>query len=224
LSQFIKQLVALLRQFIDLTLLTANTHLFLCLPAYAADSGIHGSFCGLYEIAHAQSLLFIRCSVLYLLHDVLLLPGNSVSVDVYILQLAMYTELNCDDIYPPCLVHIVMEIEIVGSYLQEFLLFAQRHCLLWTAKRSSPARFHFYEDQVLPIFGHQVNLAMAAAKIILQDTVSLVFQSLRCEALSRSTQALACRFYYLVRNITVLYENTLLHSYITSVQSELFYG
>jgi hypothetical protein len=117
-----------------------------------------------------------------------------------------------------------MEIEIVGSYLQQLSLFSQRHCLLWTAKRSSPARFHFYEDQVLPIFGHQVNLAMPAAKIMLQDTISLVFQSLRCEALTCSPQALACRFYFLVRNITVLYENTLLHSYITSVQSELFYG
>ena len=64
---------------------------------------------------------------------------------------------------------------------------------------------------------------MPAAKIMLQETISLVFQSLRCEALTCSPQALACRFYFLVRNITVLYENTLLHSYTTSVQSELFY-
>ncbi len=47
---------------------------------------------------------------------------------------------------------------------------------------------------------------------MLQDTISLVFQSLRCEALTRSTQTLACRFYFLGRNITVLYENTFLYS------------
>jgi hypothetical protein len=65
---------------------------------------------------------------------------------------------------------------------------------------------------------------MQTAKIMLQDTVSLVFQSLRCEALTCSPQALACRFYFLVRNITVLYGNTFLYSYTTSIQSELFYG
>jgi hypothetical protein len=65
---------------------------------------------------------------------------------------------------------------------------------------------------------------MSAAKIMLQDTVSLVFQSLRREAFTRSTQALARRFYFLVRTNTVLYENTFLYSYTTSIQSELFYG
>jgi hypothetical protein len=59
-------MVALLHQFIDLTLLTANTHLFLRLPAYAADSGVHGSFCGLYEIAHAQSPF--SSSIMYRIH------------------------------------------------------------------------------------------------------------------------------------------------------------
>lgn len=47
-----------------------------------------------------------------------LLPSYSVLVDAYILQLAMYTELNCHNIYPPWPVHIAMEIEIVGSYFQ----------------------------------------------------------------------------------------------------------
>src|SRR5713101_1468346 len=59
-------------------------------------------------------------SILYRIHylQLFLLPGNSVLVDAYILQLAVYTELNCHNIYPPCPVHIAMEIEIVGSYLQ----------------------------------------------------------------------------------------------------------
>src|SRR5215469_7582462 len=94
---------------------------------------------------------------------------------------------------------------LVGSYLQYFSLFAWCHRLLWTAKRSPPACFHLYKDQILPIFGHQINFAMEAAKIMLQYTISLMFQSVRRESFTHPAQALACRFYFLVRNNMVLY-------------------
>jgi hypothetical protein len=45
---------------------------------------------------------------------------------------------------------------------------------------------------------------------MLQYTISLVFQSVRREALACSAQALACRFYFLVRNNIVLYNKNIL--------------
>jgi hypothetical protein len=75
--------------------------------------------------------LFCIVSIVCIL---LLLPGNGMLVDAYIFQLAMYTELNCNNIYPPGPVWAAMEIKIVGSYLHApsapfFRLF---HCLLLT--------------------------------------------------------------------------------------------
>src|SRR5262245_24668929 len=87
-----------------------------------------------------------------------------------------------------------MHIEVIRSYLEYFLLFTGSHCLLWTAICGPTARFHFYKDQFAFMLGHEVDFAALAAKVALQDVISLAHQRLPCHAFTRSAQTLACGF------------------------------
>jgi hypothetical protein len=79
-----------------------------------------------------------------------------------------------------------MHIQIIRSYLEYFLLLTECHCFLWKAIRHSTARFHLYKDQFAFMLGNKINFPILAAKIPLQDGISLAYQRLTCHTFTRT--------------------------------------
>lgn len=85
-----------------------------------------------------------------------------------------------------------MDIDIVMCDLHDFALFAQIHRLLGQAVSSATTGFDLHEDQVLCMFGYQVDLAVAATEIAFQDSIPQAEQFFSGQAFSQATEALTC--------------------------------
>lgn len=88
-----------------------------------------------------------------------------------------------------------MKVKVVRGNLHQFLLFASRHRLLRQTIGIAPARLHLHKDKIVRIFRDKINLAIGTAKIALQDTISLLLQSLCRQPLACAPQSLPGRFY-----------------------------
>src|SRR5690349_1353647 len=84
-----------------------------------------------------------------------------------------------------------MHIKVIRSYLEYFLLFSKCHRLLWTTKPRSTARFDLHKDQFASMLGYKIDFPIPAAKITLQDGISLAYQCLTCHTFTRTSQTLA---------------------------------
>ncbi len=79
-----------------------------------------------------------------------------------------------------------MEVEIVAGHLQQLALFVECHRFFRTTIEGPPARFYFYEDKVMLVFGYKIDLTVAATKVALQDAISPARQCFCCQALACS--------------------------------------
>lgn len=125
-------------------------------------------------------------------------PGNSVLINAYLLELTTRTELHCHHIDAPGPICTAMEVEIGAGYLQQLALFVECHRFFGTTIEGPPARFYFYENKIVLVFGYEIDLTIATTKVALQDTVSPAYQCFCCQALTCSTQSLACSLYVLM--------------------------
>src|SRR5579863_8682208 len=104
-----------------------------------------------------------------------------------------------------------MSIEIIAGNFAQFLSFACGYGLFWPTIRGPAACFHLNKHQVLPFFGNQIDLTVAAAIVLLQYTISAPHQSLGRQPFACAAQPLPCGLFLVLmlsnRACTLLYQS-----------------
>jgi hypothetical protein len=116
--------------------------------------------------------------------------ADGVLVDTYLHEPTDSIQLYSYDVNSPRSFRASVQIEVVGCDLGNFLLFTPCHGFFWKAEVTAPARFYFYEDQVLSIFSYKVNFSIGATEVSFQDTVTLAYELIGCQPLTSTAQAL----------------------------------
>lgn len=130
---------------------------------------------------------------------------NCMFVDTNFFQPATSAHLDGHHIDAPGALWASVLIEITEGGLHKLALFASSYRFFGSAIGVAAPRFHFDEDQILEMFSDQVDFAVRATEVALQDMIAAALQSFGGQPLAGTTKALARRPFSPLSRRSILY-------------------